>query len=231
MNQPSREQVRLILDDSVIRAKKAVDTRIKAIYAKYNAKGLLKSGATIKGVVGAVEEIGSEFIKHCVDDVAPVAKDFEAFAMITEAVEAFLRYVAAKVDSTAEFASGSEQRSMDAAKKLFLESESSMRRQLEIHRFTFTVPQGIAIPQATPSRPSSTPPVVKNKGGKPLSAHWDEMWSSIAVMLYVGDLQPASQADIERAMKDWFAANEFDVGDTTVRDRARKLWQKLKSAE
>jgi len=231
MDQPSREQVRLILDDSVIRARKAVDTRIRKIYAKYNAKGLLKSGATIKAVVGAAEEIGSDFIKRCVDDVAPVAKDSEAFAMIKEAVEGFLKFIAKKVDSTAELLSDSEQRIMDSAETLYLESERSLRRQLEIHRFTFTVPQGITIPQATPSRPTSTPTVVKNKGGKPLAAHWDEMWAAVAVMLYVGDLQPKSQADVERAMKDWLSKNDVDVGDTAVRERARRLWRRLREAE
>ncbi len=35
---------------------------------------------------------------------------------------------------------------------------------------------------------------------KPLAAHWDEMWAAVAVMLYTGDLQPRTQADIERAM-------------------------------
>jgi hypothetical protein len=57
------------------------------------------------------------------------------------------------------------------------------------------------------------------------------MWAALAVMLYTGDLQPKTQADIERAMKDWLAARDLHVGDTAVRGRARQLWQKLQEAE
>jgi len=226
MDQPSREQVRRILDDLLIISRKAVDNRIKRIYARNAANGLLKSGGTIKGIVGAVEEIAADFIKRAVDDVVPVAKDMEAFAMIQEAAEGLLRIIAAKVGDAAELASGSDQRTMEAAKELYRSSESGLRRQLEIHRFTFTVPQKPSQPVSTP-----TPVVANNRGGKPLAAHWDEMWAATAVMLYIGDLKPETQADIERAMKDWLATNGVDVGDTAVRERARKLWQKLRSAE
>jgi hypothetical protein len=57
------------------------------------------------------------------------------------------------------------------------------------------------------------------------------MWVAIAVALYTGDLQPRTQADIERAMKDWLASNNVDVGDTAVRGRARKLWQKVQGTK
>ena len=50
MDATSRAQVRLILEDSAIQAGKEVDTRVKAIHAKHAAKGLLRSGATIKAV-------------------------------------------------------------------------------------------------------------------------------------------------------------------------------------
>jgi hypothetical protein len=57
------------------------------------------------------------------------------------------------------------------------------------------------------------------------------MWSAIAVMLFVGDLKPQRQADIERAMKDWLAVNGLEAGDTPVRERARVLWARLEAAE
>ena len=58
-----------------------------------------------------------------------------------------------------------------------------------------------------------------------MARHWDEMWASIAVMLYVGDLKPHTQSDIENEMKEWFARHDLDVGDTPVRERARALWR------
>lgn len=188
----------------------------------------------------ALEEIAAEFITRCVDRVTPIAKDGEAFAMIQEAVGGFLRFVAGKVDDATQKASGSRRDEIEpnqftkAARDLYERTKEDLRRQLEIHRFTFTVPQTTALtPELRRAAPSLVPELrraapEKNRGGKPLAAHWDEMWAAVAVMLYEGDLQPQTQADVERAMKDWFAANDIDVGDTAVRDRARKLWQRLK---
>jgi hypothetical protein len=45
--------------------------------------------------------------------------------------------------------------------------------------------------------------------------------------LYVGDLKPQRQADIEKAMNDWIASKGESAAVSTVRNRARKLWQML----
>ena len=154
--------------------------------------------------------------------------------MIQETVEGFLRSLPPKIDETARMASGSGaglDRLNQTTRALYGESEAAKRRQLEIHRFTFTEPQSSFL-KAEPPTPAthtspSAPQPQKNRGGKPLAEHWDGMWVAMAVMLYVGDLQPKTQADIERAMKDWLTAQGLDVGDTSVRDRARRLWAKL----
>ena len=236
MDQNSRAQIRLILEDADARARKAVNTRLKAIYAKYSARRSLQSGATVKAVVTAVEEMASQFITCCVDQVATVAKDLEAFAMIHEAVEGFLKFLGRKVDDAAQMASGFDRdgsvigKITEAARTLYGGSQTDLRRQLEIHRFSFTVPQ--TTPSPTPTHNEMPVPTFdKNRGGKPRADHWDQMWAAISVMLYTGDLNPRTQADIERAMKDWLAQNGFDVGDTAVRDRARYLWREFQKAE
>lgn len=179
----------------MIQAKKASESRLSAIYAKYAAKGSLKSGGTIKAVVTALEEIAAEFITRCVDRVTPIAKDGEAFAMIQEAVGGFLRFVAGKVDDATQKASGSRRDEIEpnqftkAARDLYERTKEDLRRQLEIHRFTFTVPQTTALTrELRRATPSFVPELrraapEKNRGGKPLAAHWDEMWAAVAVML------------------------------------------------
>lgn len=64
-------------------------------------------------------------------------------------------------------------------------------------------------------------------GGRPPKPFWDQLWPFIAAALYNGDLKPARQADIERAMSDWLAANGHDAGESTVRRAARALWQAI----
>ena len=97
---------------------------------------------------------------------------------------------------------------------------------MELHRFSFIVAYKSPAPAVT-----SAAVVVKAKGGKPLAAHWDEMWAAMAVALHVGDLNPKTQADIERAMSDWLASKDIDAAESSIRKRAQQLWRKLEEAE
>ena len=232
MDTKARTQIRLILDQADDHARSAYSLSLAAIYAENGAKGRLQSGETVKSALRAMEELATKFVTGAVDGVAPVGKDIEAFAMISEAVEGLLRHLELEVDRVASKAAGNRARNgghdsiFNGADLLFGAVQQRILRQLEIHRFAFTVPEKIRFtPLSTMAQPA------KNPGGKPMAAHWDEMWASLAVALYTGDLQPKTQADIERAIKDWFAERDRDVGDTPVRDRARQLWQKLKAAE
>jgi hypothetical protein len=46
--------------------------------------------------------------------------------------------------------------------------------------------------------------------------------------LYVGDLKPKTQADIERAMHQWISDRNESAGETTIRERASKLWRAIR---
>jgi hypothetical protein len=41
--------------------------------------------------------------------------------------------------------------------------------------------------------------------------------------IYRGEFKPERLAEVERAMLEWASANGHDLGESTVRDRARKL--------
>jgi hypothetical protein len=56
---------------------------------------------------------------------------------------------------------------------------------------------------------------------------WDDLWIEICRSLYVGDLKPTKQADIEKAMNDWIASTGNSAATSTIRARARKLWQAI----
>jgi len=72
-----------------------------------------------------------------------------------------------------------------------------------------------------PAKPSAP------KGGRPPKAFWDRLWVAITAQIYNGDLQPSRQADLERAMHDWLAANGEDAGETAVRLKAKLLWEEI----
>jgi hypothetical protein len=77
-------------------------------------------------------------------------------------------------------------------------------------------------PKVTDSPDSSI-----GKGGRPPAEWWDDLWIAISCALYMGDLKPKRQADIEKAMNDWIASKGESAAVSTVRNRARKLWQAL----
>jgi len=71
----------------------------------------------------------------------------------------------------------------------------------------------------------SPPP--RNKGGRPKHGFWEELWAEMARQLYVGDLKPKTQADVEAAMHQWISNKGYEAGGTPVRDRARMLWRAI----
>ena len=67
----------------------------------------------------------------------------------------------------------------------------------------------------------------QNKGGRPRKEWWDDLWCAIWGDVYRGDLNPKSQADIERAMMDWAIARNETVSESTLKPLARKMFAEL----
>lgn len=237
MDTNAREQIGLVLGHLMDKSRSALNERIDQIYSRNSASGRLQSGYTVKVALAALEDAGEQLLRASVDQVGAIAKDVEAFALLHLNFETYFRFLEQKLTDVLRVsgavkhgvatsrASGEGNARLQAIRR-------NLDRQLEIHRFTFNQP--MVLPPsgaANPPVPVATVPSAKNAGGKPLAGHWDAMWAAIAVKLYVGDLQPGSQADIERAMNDWFAAQDLDIGDTTIRGRARALWSQIQAAQ
>ena len=85
--EPHRTQVRRILDYLLELAGRDFDERRNAIFADHSTKDLLKSGATIRRVVRAMEEVGAKFVSDAAEKVSVIAQDTEAFAHLQAALE------------------------------------------------------------------------------------------------------------------------------------------------
>lgn len=90
-------------------------------------------------------------------------------------------------------------------------------------------PRTVLDEQPTPSAPSPVP--MKARGGRPKADWSEDSLIEMARQLYVGDLNPKTQADIERAMQEWLSNNGHEAAPSTVRERARKLWQAINRVE
>ncbi|MBC2666579.1 hypothetical protein H7F51_13730 [Novosphingobium flavum] len=240
MDKAERAQIRLLLDHHGDELRRHYAEQLKAMHADHAARGVLKSGATIKEALRIAEDLTVTYIKTIVEAVADVAQNIRAFNSIYTDVTILLGDLKRGVDDSVELAVGSGERGRSArseANRLYLAFQQRALRLVEIHRLSFTKPSpndmqrmgigSIAAPAASITQPA--PP--KNNGGKPLAAHWDAMWADIAVQLYVGDLKPKSQKEIKDAIFAWFNAKSIDVGDTAVTDRARQLWQKIEASQ
>jgi hypothetical protein len=83
------------------------------------------------------------------------------------------------------------------------------------------IPAGSAQPVPPPPSPSV--------GGRPPADWWEDLLIEICFQHFRGDLKPKVQADVERAMQDWILKNGYEAAPSTVRTRARKVWQAIKS--
>jgi hypothetical protein len=79
---------------------------------------------------------------------------------------------------------------------------------------------------SAPSDVASPAPVPRNQGGRP-PKDWEAVMIELAGQLYDGDLKPDTQANIEDAIKNYFSSNDMTIGDSTARDHARPLYQRL----
>lgn len=235
-----RNQVRLILEHLTSETLRKSDNAQKAMCAELSARGLLRSGATVKRAVNISEEHALRFVEQAVDQTSAVAQDIDAFTLIVASLTAMLNGLSAHVEHAVRLATSSDGSRFDsvdgAAKERFADMRNRVLKQLEIHRFSFTKPtKGDLAAQHARIFGKSTPlgneQSRKNPGGKPLAAHWDAMWAAIAVKLWSGELLPKSQADVKAAMLDWFNAAELEIGDTAVTQRARQLWQAMQDAD
>lgn len=239
MDQLERAQIRLLLEHRGCEYDRLCGDAQKAMHAEHSAKGLLRSGATVKVAIRIAEEQTDAFVDKLIDEVAAVAQDIDAFNLIISELTARFRGREAELAEAVRLATAGQGDRFASVQRegerLFAEMRTRVFKRLEIHRFSFTRPtkgdlaaMGIRS-QSTASLPDA-PAKPKNAGGVPLAEHWDAMWADIAVKLWIGELKPKTQADVKRAMFAWFNENEMTIGDTAITQRARQLWQKIQES-
>lgn len=233
MKDRERQQIELIIRQLSDICKRNFVARLDAIYSDHSMKGRLQSGMTIRVAIRAMAEIAENALSELNGRIAAIASDTEAFTFLSAGMHFLLNDLSSNIPGIVKMASGGTDNSAHtAASELFAQIRSNINAELAIAEFQFAEPEALNVP-AELAHAEIEPQihrVMKNPGGKPLAAHWDAMWATLAVSLYTGDLQPKTQADIETVIKQWFLDNDLDVGETAARDRARVLWAKYRAA-
>lgn len=230
-NDRERERIRLITMHEGSLAHRILKEQLEGVVSDHAAKGRLHSGATIKVSVRAMQTVADAFLDNVGVKIRAVAEDPESFALMTEAMTGLLNECSDAMPDILKMARGGrtapENDSIGlAGMQLFNQMRADMDARLAILACEFESPTGDD-PRAPPRREIVNPAKVE---GRPRAAFWDDLWAAIAVALYVGELIPKTQADIERAIADWLDANGHSAAESTIRARARRLWDGISAS-
>jgi hypothetical protein len=222
----AHHQVELVLRDAVNEYTAALSQRLLAMYANHSAKGRLQSGATVRVAVRAMDELACEAVERMSERVREVARDSESYLAFRVAMADLVESFRGEMPKAIRMASGrmpcEPNPSIEtAAYELFGQMESKVESKIELAEFAF---------RELSAASNRVPPVIKlGKTGRPTAAFWDDMWASIAFDLYIGDLNPRTQAELEQAMLQWIEDHGQTAATSTVRGRARRLWDLIQT--
>jgi hypothetical protein len=220
----TQSHIDLVLRDAVKEYIDALADRIRVIYADQSAKGALRSGATIRLALQAIDDLASDAVQCTSAKVLAISRDADAFASYCAAINDLLELYRDELAGVIRIANGSTSSDRNssaetAAYVLFGSLVSKLERKLQILQFEFSKdPQA----EARGERRAES-----GKTGRPRASFWDDMWAAIARDLYEGDLKPQTQADIETAMFRWIESHGHSAAVSTVRSRARRLWDQI----
>lgn len=224
MNDSERQQVEKLICEAEEQALRRFSDRLKE--TEYREHLTVRPSTIIRTALKLMEEAVRSVEEDLILRVGQITRTALAFDEIEKTVRAILKRFFLELvgiafraceghPATNARSSGFDQ---------FYIMQSDVEAELAIARPRFMSGQ--------PIRPEeSLGGTHQNKGGKPLAAHWDEMWANVAVQLWSGGLAPKTQADITQAMLNWFAAKDIDVGRTAVTERARALWLQMGSTQ
>jgi hypothetical protein len=223
-----QQQIDLILKHEVNERTRDLQERLQGIYSGHAAVGRLQSGATIKVAVRAMDEIATEAVDRLSEKVLQITQDPEAYDAFQLAIGDLLEFFRDEMPTIVQMAGGRSQGEPvpsieNAANELFDQLQSKIETKLEILAFNFDGPSDSSASQPSPQSAKLT------KSGRPPASFWDDMWASIACDLYAGTFEPRTQAEVERAMLTWIEGHGFSAATSTVRGRARRLWDRLQA--
>lgn len=100
---------------------------------------------------------------------------------------------------------------------------NDIRRVFRLREPSFAVfPEGALRMAETPAHL----PNQKRRGPKP-KTFWGDAMAAVEAGISSGELLASSQADVERAMMNWIVEQGWDAGESTVRNYAKPVWERV----
>jgi hypothetical protein len=231
MDARTRQFIGLVREAIIAECAEEWSKRINQAMAEFSAKGRLHSGATIHFAVQIMEEISVKSIEQLDSKIRPVCPDEYGFHQIETGMASIIAHMEMRLDEVLKtIGRGTISQSIRAASKdLFDKMASRIKRKVALLEFEYQATETQAAKDNGIATPPQLAPAPMSKVGRPASEFWDEMWAEICCQLFNGDLQPKRQVDIEEAMTQLIENAGETAAVSTVRKRARILWDKLSS--
>lgn len=85
-------------------------------------------------------------------------------------------------------------------------------------------------PPMVPTGPSGAGPALRQPDprGAPPKTIFEDALLAVAHKWHLGDFKPSRQADVQRELEQWLSDHGAGVGTTSVKERAKKLWNTFK---
>jgi hypothetical protein len=223
MNDRQREQIGRIISLASNGSRTVLGMALQRVYTDHAKAGRLDSGATILVAISEVERATDLLLSELVSKVAAVSRTPAAFAEVESGMRRWLRDCDDELKEIVRTASGirlqdKSSTAFGLGKERLQKVKDTVEQRLEVERYDFEqAGQPLSFERESPKR----------LGGRPPAEFWDDLWAYIGASLYNGDLSPKNQADIEKAMAEWIDAQGHSAATSTVRSRARRLWDRL----
>jgi hypothetical protein len=215
-----REQIGRIVVQCSTSARASFSFTLSHARDEFREAGREGSGAEMVAVVAAMGRDTDLLLSRLVSQIAPVSRTPAAFEEIKLAIRRWLRACDDELREVARTSRSFRLQERGGAALEIGRTElgkltEAVERRLEIEKYDF---------EEHASSKMGNKVVESRKGGRPPAEFWDDMWAAIATALYSGELKPKSQADIQRAMAEWIEGKGHSAADSTVKGRARRLW-------
>jgi hypothetical protein len=227
MDERQREHLIQQLEHETELAKQAISRAIQTENRGIARRGITRSSIHTQAIAEVVHEHVVAFVNTCFERAFSIANGLEAHGIAQKFASEFADSWIPKTDDIAWPGVSVLRGQVEMGVRIMHQSADSLRQEIarmyELEAFRFEN-AGREAQLAENVIPAAKP----NKSGRPPAEWWDDMWVAIAKQLYEGKLVPKRQVDIEDAMHEWIAAKDSSASTSTVRKRARKLWDALK---
>ena len=167
-----------------------------------------------------MDELARDAVQSVSIKIQEIARDPEAYSLFQIAMSDLIEFFADEMETIIRMASGrmpcEPNNSIEqAAYELFGKLETKIEGKVAIAEYGFN------------AQPALTTPVLRRPTGARLGGrvrHFGMKCGHIVYAFYIGDLKPRTQAEIENAMLEWIESRGLSAATSTVRARARRLW-------